>query len=215
LRITQKRFDVNLFVLFLALMIVAVTMTYIIGDYNSRAKIKTLTVRYEYEISNITTKTEKFFDNYSKALTYIDVARADLKNAIYYFDLAEYWLSSKNYVNASTSGDAASYYYNGSENLFTKSQVFLVNSQKYTTNTYVELLNYYLNYTSVGVNLTDTGKGMAAALKSAAVYYNQGKTGEAESEMSKLNTLKEEYSGYQTMFEQILLDIKDFYGIRE
>lgn len=196
-------------------MIVAVTMTYIIGDYNSRAKIKTLIVRYEYEISNITTKTEKFFDNYSKALTYIDVARADLKNALYYFDLAEYWLSSKNYVNASVSGDAALYYYNSSNKVFTRSQIFLVNSQNYTPEAYIELLKYYINYTSAGINLTETGKNMAAALTSAAEYYIQGKTGEAWSDMNKLNSLKEEYNGYQTMFEQILLAIKDFYGIRE
>ncbi|HEC94716.1 MAG TPA: hypothetical protein ENI45_01970 [Thermoplasmatales archaeon] len=215
MKITKKEFDVNLFVLFLALMIVAVTMTYIIGDYTNKAKIRTLTIRYEYEISNITTRTEKFFDNYSKALTYIDVARSDLKNALYHFDLAQYQLNEGDYRNISSSCDAALYYYNSSNHVFTKSLAFIVNSQSHTPQAYEELLTYYLNYTSAGINLTIAGKKMVSALSSAAEYYSQGKTTKGDDSLALLNTLKEEYDDYQSLFEQSLLAIKDFYGIRE
>jgi len=56
---------------------------------------------------------------------------------------------------------------------------------------------------------------MVSALSSAAEYYSQGKTTKGDDSLALLNTLKEEYDDYQSLFEQSLLAIKDFYGIRE
>jgi len=213
MRIGKKKFDVNMFVLFTALMIVAVVMTYIIADYTNRTKIESIRVEYEYRILTITTKTENFFDSYSKALTYLDVARSDLKNALYYIDTANYSIQRADYGNANYRSNAAFHYFNLSGREFQTALAYLNSSTEYTNET--ELIQLYLNYTMVSINMTETGKNMSTVLSLAAQYYSQGKASQGDNMITTFNDLEGKYQEQHSLQDYYLTEIKNYYGIRE
>jgi len=213
MRIGKKKFDVNMFVLFTALMIVAVVMTYIIADYTNRTKIESIRVEYEYRILTITTKTENFFDSYSKALTYLDVARSDLKNALYYIDTANYSIQRADYGNANYRSSAAFHYFNLSSREFQTALAYLNSSTEYTNET--ELIQLYLNYTMVSINMTKTGKNMSTVLSLAAQYYSQGKASQGDNMITTFNDLEGKYQEQYSLQDYYLTEIKNYYGIRE
>ena len=213
MKIGKRRFDVNMFVLFTALMIVAVVMTYIVADYTNRTKIENIRVEYEYRILTITTKTGKFFDNYSKALTYLDVARSDLKNALYYIDTANYSIQRADYGNANYRSKAALHYFNLSNREFKISFTYLNSSIKHTNET--KLLHFYINYTIISINMTETGKNMSTVLSLAAQYYSQGSASKGNNMIATFNSLEEKYQQQSLLLDYYLTEIKNYYGIRE
>jgi hypothetical protein len=216
MKIWKREFDVNLLVLFAALMIVAVVMTYIIADYTNRQRIETVKIEYEYKISRIITETENFFDNYSRALTYLDVARSDLKDALYYTDIANHSISEAIYGIAYNRSEVALYYFNISNREFRISIPYLIKSMNNTEDVgLINLIELYINYTRVAINMTEIGKNMSTTLSSAAKYYSKGEASNGNSMMTTFEELKNDYRQHEILFNRYLIEIKNFYGIRE
>ncbi len=213
--ILKKKFDVNLFVLLLAVMLVSITMTYILADYRNRTAMHTLTVRYEYEISNITAKTERFFDNFSIALNYIDIARSDMENGLYHIELSKYYLETGSYNLSKNEGKGAFYYYNESNRFFNSSIPRIISAKPHATGDYQILMDLYMNYTNIAKNLTMIGKEMSTESSSASSMYLEGNSGNGEKMFDNFLDTYGEYKNYTKMYDDALLAIKNFYGLRE
>ncbi len=199
----------------IVLMVVIIAITYLFADYQHRIKLKEVKIVYEDKIKVVTTQAKKFADNISIALTYLDTAREDLKNAKLNFEKTMFWLEEKNYREMKNASFNARFYFNRSHVIFEKSMYYLKLSANTSTEEYKEVIQYYINYTCSAINMTHYGKIMSSHLENASTYYLNGKDLEANQEMESFEEAKQSYDSFEEKMNEYLMQIKDYYNIRE
>ncbi len=89
------------------LILSAAAVSYMVASYQNSLKMKEVQVIYEYKIESISTQAEKFGDNLSKALTYLDIARYNLEEAKFNLDKSLFWMGEEEYAEMNTSSSNA------------------------------------------------------------------------------------------------------------
>ena len=199
----------------IVLMVVIIAITYLFADYQHKIKLKEVKIVYEDKIKVVTTQAKKFADNISIALTYLDTAREDLKNAKLNFEKAMFWLEENNYREMKNASFNARFYFNRSHVIFEKSMYYLKLSANTSTEEYKEVIQYYINYTYSAINMTHYGEIMSSHLENASTYYLNGKDLEANQEMESFEEAKQSYDLFEEQMNEYLMQIKDYYNIRE
>ncbi|KAA0008913.1 MAG: hypothetical protein FE037_01175 [Thermoplasmata archaeon] len=197
------------------LILSAAAVSYMVASYQNTLKMKEVQVIYEYKIESISTQAEKFGDNLSKALTYLDIARYNLERARLNLDKSLFWMEEKEYAEMNTSSSNAVYYFRRANTIFGKALDYLLISMNFTVENYEKVLEYYINYTNSALNLTKTGELMSMHLNNASYYLLSGAADNADAELQKFSTLQNVYSEWDQDMENNLIKIKTFYGIRE
>jgi len=197
------------------LILSAAAVSYMVASYQNTLKMKEVQVIYEYKIESISTQAEKFGDNLSKALTYLDIARYNLERARLNLDKSLFWMEEKEYAEMNTSSSNAVYYFRRANTIFGKALDYLLISMNFTVENYEKVLEYYINYTNSALNLTKTGELMSMHLNNASHYLLSGAADDADAEFQKFSTLQNVYSEWDQDMENNLIKIKTFYGIRE
>lgn len=208
---SEKRFDITLFLGMLAIMIAVVTLSYVLAE----SKIREEREIYTEKIRVVTAQAKRFADNISTALTYLDTAREDLKNAKLSIDKAVFWLDEKNYQEMKNRSFDARFYFNRSNYVFEKALYYLLLSMNSSTEEYEMILQYYINYTNAAVNLTNYGKIMSLCLENASIHYLENDERKADQEMVKFGELTSSYTLFDQEMEDHMRKIKLYYGIRE
>ncbi|KAA0015456.1 MAG: hypothetical protein FE037_02200 [Thermoplasmata archaeon] len=197
------------------LILSAAVVSYMVASYQSSLKMKEVQIIYEYKIENISTQAEKFGENLSKALTYLDIARYNLERGRLNLDKSLFWMKEEEYREMNTSSSKAVYYFGRANAIFGKARVYLIISKNFTVKNYEKILEYYINYTNSALNLTKTGKLMSMCLNNASIYLLSGAADQADAELQKFSTLQNIYNEWDQEMENYLIKIKTFYGIRE
>ena len=197
------------------LILSAAVVSYMVASYQSSLKMKEVQIIYEYKIENISTQAEKFGENLSKALTYLDIARYNLERGRLNLDKSLFWMKEEEYREMNTSSSKAVYYFGRANAIFGKARVYLIISKNFTVKNYEKILEYYINYTNSALNLTKTGKLMSMCLNNASIYLLSGADDRADAELQKFSTLQNIYNEWDQEMENYLIKIKTFYGIRE
>jgi len=197
------------------LILSAAVVSYMVASYQSSLKMKEVQIIYEYKIENISTQAEKFGENLSKALTYLDIARYNLERGRLNLDKSLFWMKEEEYREMNTSSSKAVYYFGRANAIFGKARVYLIISKNFTVKNYEKILEYYINYTNSALNLTKTGKLMSMCLNNASIYLLSGADDQADAELQKFSTLQNIYNEWDQEMENYLIKIKTFYGIRE
>ncbi|KAA0007805.1 MAG: hypothetical protein FE042_03375 [Thermoplasmata archaeon] len=197
------------------LILSAAVVSYMVASYQSSLKMKEVQIIYEYKIENISTQAEKFGENLSKALTYLDIARYNLERGRLNLDKSLFWMKEEEYREMNTSSSKAVYYFGRANAIFGKARVYLIISKNFTVKNYEKILEYYINYTNSALNLTKTGKLMSMCLNNASIYLLSGAADRADAELQKFSTLQNIYNEWDQEMENYLIKIKTFYGIRE
>ena len=210
-----REFDLTLFLGMVSIMIVVITMTYIIADYQNRIKLQEVRVVYEEKIEFVTSQAKKFVDNMSMALTYLDTARDDLKNAKINLEKANFWFERKDYEKTKNFTFDAKFYFNRSNYVFKKALHYMLLSTNSSTEEYSVILELYINYTHSAINLTYYGNLMSWHLENASIYYQDGENAKASHEMDIFNELSPYYNQFDQEMENYMREIKFYYGIRE
>ncbi|HHF58880.1 MAG TPA: hypothetical protein ENL44_01610 [Thermoplasmatales archaeon] len=196
------------------LILSAAAVSYMVASYQNSLKMKEVQVIYEYKIETISTQAEKFGDNLSKALTYLDIARYNLEEAKFNLDKSLFWMEEEEYAEMNTSSSNAAYYFKRANTIFGKALDFLLISKNFTVENYKKILEYYINYTNSALNLTKTGELMSIHLNNASHYLLSGAADDADAEFQKFSMLQGIYNEWYQEMEDNLIKIKTFYGIR-
>jgi len=197
------------------LILSAAVVSYMVASYQSSLKMKEVQIIYEYKIENISTQAEKFGENLSKALTYLDIARYNLERGRLNLDKSLFWMKEEEYREMNTSSSKAVYYFGRANAIFGKARDYLIISKNFTVKNYEKILEYYINYTNSALNLTKTGKLMSMCLNNASIYLLSGAADQADAELQKFSALQNIYNEWDQEMENYLIKIKTFYGIRE
>lgn len=211
----RRVFDLVTLAVMISIMIVVVTMTYILADYQNRTRLKEVKVIYEEKIKVVTSQAKKFTDNISVALIYMDTARADLKEARLNLERAEFWLENGDYRRLENSSSTAKSYFNRSHDTFMKALLYLNYSINSSTEEYKDILNLYVNYTKFALNLTHYGETACSHLENASFYFLDGLVSEANQELNMYNESIVQYTFYDQEMGETLIRIKDYFEIRE
>ncbi|HEX17327.1 MAG TPA: hypothetical protein ENG60_02820 [Thermoplasmatales archaeon] len=186
------------------LAMIAIPSTYLFAS----TKLEEVKVVYEKRIQVITSRAKEFADNLSIALTYMDTARDDLKNARLNLEKTIFWMDEKEYDRMRNSSFDAIFYFNRSNALFRKSLSYLLYSKNSSTKEYEKVLDLYINYTRSAINLTHYGVLISRCLENVSIS-------RAEEWMEDYEELKEYYDRYDEEMRSYLIQIKDYCGIRE
>jgi hypothetical protein len=84
----ERVFDRNMFLMFLAIMVGAVVVTYFVADIVNRSAIDTLNSQHVVIIQTMEERNENFTSNFLESSILLDTAREDRATGNYLFDLA-------------------------------------------------------------------------------------------------------------------------------
>jgi len=161
-----KIFDRNLFIMLIAIMIGAITITYFIADIVNQSKIENLNFEHNTEIITIEERNINFTSIFLESLVLLDSSREDRAFGNYHFDIASLFYyraliendKSKMELYKNITIDnctkAMIKYFISNQNFIRTSSIFN-NSKKYTDfNNYLILIDMYINLTKSGERLT-------------------------------------------------------------
>ncbi len=211
----NRKFDKNLFIMLLSIMVGTIIITYFIADIINRSKMEDLSeeittelnIKHSEEIKYIYSNYNNFTDHFLKGFTKINSARELRSEGNYYFDLAYFWHNS--YLNESDISyfdkcinncvDAADNYLFSNQR-FNESTPYLIISKNYTNDSsYIGLVNYCISFSESGKNITDLRYKASLILKNAIENYSLG-------DLENASILMENFNALGDIYEEQLLE---------
>lgn len=223
-----RRFDKNMFIMLLSIMIGVIIITYFVSDVIKRSELEELETGHTEEISIINIKNEQFTDHFMKSSVLLDSAREDRAAGNYNFDLAFLWyqsaLSEKNETTMNTyksrtilNCDDAMYNYTISSKNFEEANMYFDDTKAYTNNNkYQDILDIYISLTKSGEKLTLLRYNASRYLKQLAEKIIMDETGrvtysENVSELLMLfNETLAAYSSELAVYDELKEEIDEY-----
>jgi hypothetical protein len=171
-----RLFDKNMLVMFIAIMMGVVIITFFVADINRKTQIETLTFEHTTEISDITSRHQNFTDNFLQGSLIMDRAREQREISNYYFDFALFWyntgLQQQNNTNllyCAENCTIAMEKYLISHDSFDESKPHFQTALSFTDDSrYIEILGFYQQFADSGMTITLLRYNASKYLKSMA-----------------------------------------------
>ena len=162
----ERIFDRNMFLMFLAIMVGAVVVTYFAADIVNRSTIDTLNSQHVVIIQSMEEKNENFTSNFLESSILLDTAREDRATGNYMFDLGRLGYTSALYALDAEAMEAnknraienctmaIAEYTNSHLNFKSASQQFMVTKAFVVVDKYLDLLDKYAALCASGARLS-------------------------------------------------------------
>lgn len=171
-----RLFDKNMLIMFIAIMIGVVIITYFIADINRKSEIELLSIEHTTEITDITSRHQNFTDNFLQGSLILDRAREQREISNYYFDFALFWYNTGLQQQNNTNLDycienctVAMEKYIISHDSFKQSKPYFQTALTFTNDSrYIEILGFYQQFSDSGMTITLLRYNASKYLKSMA-----------------------------------------------
>jgi hypothetical protein len=176
----ERIFDRNMFLMFLAIMVGAVVVTYFAADIVNRSTIDTLNSQHVVIIQSMEEKNENFTSNFLESSILLDTAREDRATGNYLFDLARLSYTGALYALDAEAMEidknraienctmAVAEYENSHLNFKSASQHFMVTKAFVVVDKYLDLLDKYAALCASGARLSSLRMNSSLYLRSLA-----------------------------------------------
>jgi len=176
----ERIFDRNMFLMFLAIMVGAVVVTYFAADIVNRSTIDTLNSQHVVIIQSMEEKNENFTSNFLESSILLDTARENRATGNYLFDLARLSYTGALYALDAEAMEidknraienctmAVAEYENSHLNFKSASQQFMVTKAFVVVDKYLDLLDKYAALCASGARLSSLRMNSSLYLRSLA-----------------------------------------------